>query len=115
MFNQTLDNIIPKYCEKCGNEYEQKDIVVTPENIANLGQMFNIKCSCSKCKNIVVMKVGMKSDTGMVGVKNIGKMFNEDSIDNSMLDLDPLAMDDLLIFYEYLEQLKPITLIQKID
>ncbi len=114
MFSQTLENIIPKYCEKCGKEYAQQDVVVMPENIPNPGQVFNVRCSCSRCKNVVVMKIAIRPDMGVAGIKNIGKVFNEDRVLNQeMYKDDPLVMDDLLIFYEYLEQLKPITLIQK--
>lgn len=110
MFNQQFENITPRFCEKCGAQYGPDDVLIVPEYSQQVGQTLNIRCSCSKCRNVVVMKLAFRPGGGVSGFKDSGKSY-EDEFEAPNTEQSVLTMEDLLIFYELLQNCTPKTLI----
>jgi len=113
-----VDNLVPKFCEKCGTQYTQRDINVYPDT-SSYPPLLSIRAECKNCRHVVLLKVAIRpngsASPSISGIKQIGKNYTSEEDIEFMNTLEPLSEADLLEFFEILDKAKAKDILKSLD
>lgn len=90
-----IRQFIPKFCEKCGNQYSFDEVNLNIE----LNGVTNIRCFCNKCRHQVIMRL-LKRSGDISGSKQIFKSDLSLQEINKVSLQGPIDNSELLEFFE---------------
>lgn len=101
---QQMQNVIPSYCDKCGNKHDKKDL----ELISQEGTKASFRLSCSNCGNSYMVMVQSPMDGVFTARKVSGRKDLTVNEIKKFSNLDSIDKEDILDAFIAIKDVKTL-------